>query len=110
MSSSSPPSKRYAVCVGINVYHPPVGLSPLHYAEDDACAMDTLLGQLGFASEHRRLLLGKEATLDAVNEALSTYILDVPEEQDLVLFYFAGHSLPLIINQREVQHGTPPRS
>ncbi len=105
MPKSTLTEKRYAVCIGINEYQPSAGLSPLRYAEGDAQAMDSLLGQSGFEAENRCLLLGKAATLDAVNDALSTLILDKPGKNDLVVFYFAGHSLPLVINEREVQNG-----
>jgi uncharacterized caspase-like protein len=111
MPRSTAVEQRYAVCLGINSYHPTSGLSQLAYAEDDAKAMDALLGKLGFASENRCLLLGEAATLQAVNEALSTYILDYPRENDLVIFYFAGHSLPVVINQSAVEEEeAEPRS
>src|SRR5712692_5042538 len=103
MPKSTRTETRYAVCIGINQYHHSAGLSTLRYAEGDAQAIDDLLRQLGFAPEHRCLLLGEAATLDAVNDALSTMILDAPGKNDLVVFYFAGHSLPLVINQREVE-------
>src|SRR5712692_4146523 len=103
MPKSTLTENRYAVCIGINEYQPSAELGTLRYAEDDAKAMDSLLGQLGFAPENRRLLLGKEATLDAVNDALSTIILDKAKKNDLVIFYFAGHSLPLAINEDEEQ-------
>ena len=105
MPKSTLTEKRYAVCIGINEYQHSAELSPLRYAEGDAQAMDSLLGQSGFEAENRCLLLGKAATLDAVNDALSTMILDKPGKNDLVVLYFAGHSLPLVINEREVQNG-----
>jgi len=110
VSRPTPIEHRYAVCVGINEYQSSTGLSSLAYAEDDARAMNALLGQLGFDQDHRCLLLGKAATLSAVNEALSTLILDKPGEHDLVLFYFAGHSLPLVINEADVQQGAERKS
>jgi hypothetical protein len=89
---------------------PTARLSTLRYAESDAQAMDCLLGQLGFEAGNRRLLVGTAATLDAVNEALSM-IMDNPGKNDLVVFYFAGHSLPLTINERDIaQEGADPRS
>ena len=103
MPKSTRTESRYSVCIGINQYRPSAGLSTLRYAESDARAMDALLGQLGFEAENRCLLLGEAATLDAVNTALATILLDTAGENDLVVFYFAGHSLPLVINQREVE-------
>jgi uncharacterized caspase-like protein len=110
VSRPTPTENRYAICIGINDYQPSSGLSSLTYAEADARAVDALLGQLGFDQDHRCLLQGKEATLSAVNEALSTMILDRPGEHDLVIFYFAGHSLPLVINDSDVQQGAARKS
>ncbi len=111
MPKSTAVEKRFAVCIGINSYSSVAGLSQLAHAEHDAQEMDALLGELGFASENRCLLLGEAATLQAVNDALSTFILDRPHENDLVIFYFAGHSLPLVINQYAVEdEGAEPRS
>lgn len=103
MSKSTRTEKRYSVCIGIDQYHPTAGLSTLRYAESDATAMDALFSQLGFEAGNRCLLLGEAATLDAVNTALATILLDTAGENDLVVFYFAGHSLPLVINQRQVE-------
>ena len=110
MPKSTRTEKRYSVCVGINHYLPTSGLPSLLCAEDDAYAIEELLGQLGFASENRILLLGKEATLEAVNAALSEIILDRPDENDLVVFYFAGHSKPLSLSDRDPQSDIEPRS
>jgi uncharacterized caspase-like protein len=100
-------SKNYAVCIGINQYNPSSGLSTLQFAESDAKAVNALLDQLGFTTH---LLVGEAATIEAVNETLYEYILDKPNENDTVVFYFAGHSLPIIINDRDVEDGAEARS
>ncbi len=100
MPRNTDTNKRYSVCIGINVYAPEAGLAPLNYAENDARSMDEMLGELGFASENRRLLLGNDATLTEVNSALREMILNRPQENDLVVFYFAGHSEPVTIEER----------
>jgi hypothetical protein len=110
MTKSTQTENRYAVCIGVNQYQPSARLGTLRFAEKDAKAVHDLLGQSGFAPENLCLLLGEDATLDAINSALSTMILDRPGENDLVVFYFAGHSLPLTTNEREVQQGGEPRS
>jgi uncharacterized caspase-like protein len=95
MAKSTLTENRYAVCIGINTYEPSAGLGSLHHAEDDARAIDALIVRLGFPDSNRKLLLGEAATLDAINVALEEFVLDRPQENDLVLFYFAGHSKPL---------------
>ncbi len=109
MPKSTLTEKRYAVCVGINHYSSPL-LPPLKYAENDAQAMDDLLSKLGFPSENRLLLLGEAATVEAVNAALSEVILDRPHENDLVLFYFAGHSKPLTLDDQNAGSDTTSHS
>src|SRR5215213_1658145 len=89
------PFQRYAVCVGINDYP---HLPTLQFAEADAQAMDDVLADLEFPKENRRLLLGEDATSDRIIEAVSDYIVDKPTKDDLVVFYFAGHSVPVTIS------------
>src|SRR5579875_1098331 len=93
-------NERYSVCIGIDTYAPETGLKPLSCAENDARAMDKVLGELGFAPENRVLLLGEEATLDAVNDALGEMIFNCSKENDLVVVYFAGHSTPVTLEDR----------
>ena len=95
MATATQTQNRYAICIGINTYAPQAVLGALQYAEADAQAMDTFLGQRGFPDHHRRLLLGANATLDAINAALAEIIRNTAQENDLVLFYFAGHSKPV---------------
>src|SRR5512145_568823 len=96
-SRSTWTERRFAVCVGINAYLSSSGLSELRYAEADATAMDAVLDTLGFATENRRLLLGPDATLDAINAALDDVLLTRPSRNDLVVFYFAGHGVPITL-------------
>ncbi|MCS6938712.1 MAG: caspase family protein [Roseiflexus sp.] len=85
----------FAVCVGVNEYHPDAGLSALRYAENDAKAVDALLGDLGVPLEQRRLLCGAEATLENINAALDNLFIDRPGPNDLLIFYYAGHGVPI---------------
>jgi tetratricopeptide (TPR) repeat protein len=100
MPQNTDTDKRYSVCIGINTYPPETGLGPLNYAENDARDMDEALGRRGFLPENRILLLGADATLDAVNTALGTIIFDRAKENDLVVIYFAGHSTPVTVEDR----------
>lgn len=97
MTKPVPTERRYAVCIGINQYAPSSRLSALHYAEHDAQAIDNVLGHLGFSQENRVLLCGEQATLEAINTTLADVILDKVQENDLIVLYFAGHSIPLAV-------------
>ncbi|GHO89137.1 caspase family protein [Dictyobacter formicarum] len=94
--------KRYAICVGINTYAPSSELHSLRFAEHDAQAMDEAFGTLGFEQDNRVLLLGEQATLAAINEALNE-MTDRAEENDLVVFYFAGHGVPLYFEKDDTR-------
>jgi tetratricopeptide (TPR) repeat protein len=93
--------KRYAVCIGINHYRDSQDIPTLRYAEKDAQAVYDLLLQRGFAQEDCRLLLGSQATQQAIHDALKTVVLDKPRKEDLVLFYFAGHGIPISLEDDE---------
>src|SRR5438067_46091 len=85
---------RYVVCVGINQYFPSSMIPHhLHYAEADAKALYRLLCRNGFAEENSCLLTDGDATAEAIEEALKTFLLTKPRSDDLVIFYFAGHGL-----------------
>ncbi|WP_298404920.1 caspase family protein [uncultured Chloroflexus sp.] len=94
-SRPSLPDRCFAVCVGVNEYNHVSGLSALRYAENDARAMDALLNDLGVPPEHRRLLCGTEATLANVTAALDELFVDRAGVNDFLVFYFAGHGVPV---------------
>lgn len=97
MPASTHTENRYAVCVGINAYADTAALAPLAAAEANATEVDQVLHELGFPPEQRCLLTGSQATLEAINDALDTFILNHPGPNDLVVFYFAGHGVPVAI-------------
>jgi len=92
--------KYYAICVGINNYQDQA-LSPLRCAENDAQAMYDLLLARGFPKDHCCLLLGEQATTEAIYSALKMFVLTKPKKHDLILFYFAGHGLPICLPDDE---------
>lgn len=95
--------RLYALCIGIN--HCPTSARlanrPLEYAEKDATALYELLCRIGLSIERGVLLTGKQATLQTINETLRELLLNRARRNDLVLFYFAGHSLPLLIQDED---------
>ncbi|MFH1530247.1 MAG: caspase family protein [Pseudomonadota bacterium] len=82
---------RYALLVGINDYGEDSGISPLRCAEADARRMAGSLDGVGFKTH---LLVGADATREAVLRFLDRETspwLHGCDEDDLFLFYFAGH-------------------
>jgi uncharacterized caspase-like protein len=86
-------SNCYGVFVGINTYHPSTRMRDLRYAENDARALYDFFLQKGWKTDHCQLLLGEHATIAAIENALEDFVLTKPDEDDLVVFYFAGHGL-----------------
>ncbi|MBI1343525.1 MAG: hypothetical protein GC171_11380 [Terrimonas sp.] len=91
-SFTSPTGNTYALVIGISAYASR-GIPQLQYANRDATAFAGFLASKAGGSvpaEHIRLLTDKEATLAAIDDALS-WLLQTCEEGDRVFFYFAGH-------------------
>ena len=87
--------KRHALIIGIREYTDP-SLPKLPCAAEDAKGVaETLIQQLGFDPNDVRLLLDKEATRDAIEEAIKDWAGDRKRigENDLFVFMFAGHGL-----------------
>jgi len=86
--------RSYALVVGISEYPklPPQG--QLRYPARDAAAIYAALispegGQ--FPPENVRRLIGKDATLANLRQALEQWLPSVSKEDDRVVIYFAGH-------------------
>jgi WD40 repeat protein/uncharacterized caspase-like protein len=88
--------RRIALVVGISSYAD--ASIDLRYANADARALyelltDRALGPAAFRPEDVRLLLDDEATVANINKGLREFLRRA-RENDLVLFFFAGHGAP----------------
>ncbi len=92
--------ERWAVIVGVNDYAafgPDDPGGDLLGAEHDARSFrEVLRGRWGFAPERTRLLVGSEATKDAIREALAVWLPARVTPGDEVVFYFAGHGAQVL--------------
>ena len=103
-------TKRWAVVVGINYTDSnlPEGsrkiVPVLNNAENDAQGFaDLLIKHYGYEKNTLKLLLGKEATRTAIQDAISGEFLGKKSqvsENDSVLFFFAGHGYHNVKEQR----------
>jgi metacaspase-1 len=89
-------AEQYAICIGVN-HSPDFRLAsgqpprPLRGAESDARQFANLLtNRFDYHSDRVRLLLGEQATRQAIQQALEN-ISRVCAPDDRVVFYFAGH-------------------
>jgi tetratricopeptide (TPR) repeat protein len=83
---------KYAVVIGVNHYLSP-DISQLRFCEADARALrDALVSACGYPESHVTLLLGTQATFEAIRAVIK--LLADPQAYpgaDTVLFYFSGH-------------------
>lgn len=97
--------RRYAVVIGVSKYaYNDVGLGNLSYADKDARSLrDWLIESGGFSVENILFMVNEQATLDAVRFSLNNFLTKATEN-DLVLFYFAGHGTPDPFNPAELYY------
>lgn len=85
-------SNTFAIVIGVSQYED-ASIPALQFAERDAQAFaDYLQSKAGgfVPSSNINLLIGKKATLAAVDMAMNR-IMEIAETDDVVYFYFAGH-------------------
>ncbi|MFA5865992.1 MAG: caspase family protein [Phycisphaerae bacterium] len=95
--SRKPVGQRWGVIIGINEYlYKDKGIPVLRYATKDAQAIYNFLRSPhggAFQASNIRLLLNKEATTQAVREALFDFLLQA-QEDDFVIIYLSCHGSP----------------
>ncbi len=91
--------RRVAICVGINEYD---SYPRLKYAVSDAKEMSKVFDFYGF--DKVTLLIDKEATRQAIIEGVLMSAQYELKENDLLVFYFAGHG-DTLISGKGVQEG-----
>jgi len=87
---------RWAVIIGIDAYgSDDAGLKPLKYAVNDARELrDLLYWEFGYDSDHIRYLADEDATLEAIRGTFTEWVAEKKmQEDDSLLFFFAGHGL-----------------
>ncbi len=89
-----PAQEIHGVFVGINdyvAYEDEAG-GDLQGAESDALLMkEVLVDHWGLAEENTLTLLSREATKEAIQEAVTVWLANRTGPEDLAVFYFAGH-------------------
>src|SRR5215831_11494838 len=86
--------RGYALIIGVGTYQKLDPGQNLKYSENDARHIhDVLIGQESgsFEPENVRELIGPEATLAKITEALDGWLPSVATKNDRVIIYFAGH-------------------
>ncbi len=84
--------RRRAVLIGINDYPDPE--ARLSGCVNDVFLMSSLLQECGFPSEQIRICLDDRATAAGIQQRLA-WLLEDPQPQDELVFYFSGHGAQL---------------
>jgi uncharacterized caspase-like protein len=86
--------RGYAVVIGIATYPKLEAASQLQFPESDAQAFYRVLidrNAGAFPAENVRLLLGRQATLANIRQAVESWLPSVAQPTDRVVVFFAGH-------------------
>ena len=87
--------EKYALIIGIGTYK---NLGPLNNAENDAIELkNILIKKYGYKEKNIKLLLGKNATRDNINDTLYEYV-NIAMNDDSLLFFYAGHGTTILDN------------
>ena len=97
--------RRFAVIIGVSEYkYNDIGLGNLDFADDDADAFNRWLTQTaGFNPQDILFMKNENASLSAVRDSLNRFLTKATEN-DLVLFFLAGHGTPDPFNPRELYY------
>ncbi len=89
------PTEKVAFLVGVSKYQKD-GLADLHYPENDMRALGDELRKAGFRVT---LLLGHEATRDAIASKLDAFLAELKKfkKEDVALVAFSGHGLQFLV-------------
>lgn len=93
-SKLKPAAVKWAVVIGISDYDENTsGYKPLPYAAKDAQKVyQYLTKEGGFAQEHVKLLLDKDATAENIREAFGRFLRNnANNPDDIVFVYYSGH-------------------
>ena len=81
----------YAVIVGVGNY--PGRINDLTYPVDDAKGIYNRIRYI-WGEDHIKLLCDSQATKESIEEALSSWLGERADVNDVVLFCYSGHGAP----------------
>ena len=87
---------RWAVIVGVSAYQHLPPAAQLRFAHRDAAQFSAFLRSTAggaIPGDHIRVLTDEQATLAQIRAAVHTWLVASAGPQDVVYFYFAGHSV-----------------
>src|SRR5215831_6760169 len=85
------PPNTWAVVIGISRYPGLPGGQQLQFAEHDAQSFAAALQSAGTSPANIRLIVGHQATLASIKEALGSWLARSAGPNDTVIIFFSGH-------------------
>src|SRR5262245_23697123 len=85
------PPKTWAVVIGISRYPGLPGGQQLQFAERDAQSFASALQSSGINPANIKLLLGQQANLASIKEAVGSWLARSAGPQDTAIIFFSGH-------------------
>ncbi len=82
-------AENRALIVGVGQYRQPGANLP--GIEKDVALMTEAARRMGFADSQIKVLMDADATLENIDHAFATWLVDGVTAKDRVLFYFSGH-------------------
>lgn len=93
----------YALLIGVEKFDEAV--FPEVYIDEGAIGMyETLVNNGNWVEENIKLLLNENATKANIQEAITCWLDDKETENDVVLYYFTGHSWKISLRNRAKGH------
>lgn len=103
MASTDEP-EYYALIVGVEIFE---GFDPLPEDKIDDGAIDMynlLVNSKNWKEENIKLILNENATKEDIHDSIVTWLDDKETENDIVLYYFTGHSIKMPLSERDKGH------
>jgi hypothetical protein len=94
----------YAVLIGVAEFEYNETL-PEDKLDDDAIAMhELLINSKNWREENTLLLINENATKESIQSSIVDWLDEREDENDVVLYYFSGHSLKIPLKYRRYGH------
>ncbi|MEW6129770.1 MAG: tetratricopeptide repeat protein [Acidobacteriota bacterium] len=85
----SPPSKSWAVVIGVSKYPKLPGGYQIQFADKDALAFAEAMRKI--CGDNVRTFINQEATVSSIKEAVGNWLARSTTENDTVYIFFSGH-------------------
>jgi hypothetical protein len=102
---SSNSVEYYALIIGVELFDENSTLDyPEEAIDDGAVSFYENITKKNFKEENVKLILNEQAKKNDIKNAITQWLDEREDENDIVLYYFSGHSWKMPINKRNLGH------